>query len=277
MVVELWLSVAHACDAPLAPSELDARLAEAEAAFAGLDIPGFLALSDAIRADVPCLSAVPTPTEAARLHRVEAFRRFGDRDVSAARWFAAARASDPAFVLDPEVAPPGSPLAADWAAIDLSAGRTAPVPEPTEGTLWIDGAQTRERPQVWPSLVQWVGPDDAVRFTHWAPPDEALPEYPAVPPPPEPIGPDPGLEGPRALPLPPRSPRVALAVATSAAAVTTGVVYGVGAVSRSRWADPETPDDELPGLVARTNALAVGSVLGALTTAGLGTALVVTW
>ncbi len=273
MVAELLLSAAWACD-PVAPAALDAELAEAEVSFAALDIEGFLARSDAVRAAVGCLSAVPTPVQVARLHRVEGLRRFGDRELSAVGWLAAARSADPAFTWPPEVAPPGSPLAADSVAVDLASGTTTPLPEPLEGALWVDGAATRDRPAAWPSLVQWVGPDGAVRFTVWGPPDTAVPEYPAVIPPPPPPAPEPP-------PPPPlvtrRSARVPLLVATASTAVVTGAVYGAGAWSRATWADPTTPDAELPGLKARTNALAVGSVLGAAATLGLGVGLAVSW
>ncbi|MEQ1508281.1 MAG: hypothetical protein ABMB14_38980, partial [Myxococcota bacterium] len=76
---------------------------------------------------------------------------------------------------------------------------------------------------------------------------------------------------------PARSARIPLAVATGAAATAAGAAYGGAWATRSRWADPDTPDASLASLEARTNTLSVLSAVGGVAALGLGAALVVSW
>ncbi|MCB9686612.1 MAG: hypothetical protein H6738_08055 [Alphaproteobacteria bacterium] len=281
MVVE-WLALAAwaepeapTCDpaAPITLEVLQADLTSAEQAFADLDIDGFLALSDRVRTEVPCMGEVVPPKVAASLHRVEGLRRFGERDIDDVRSFTAARASDPDHVLPPEIAPPGSQLLADYGAMDIDAGEPVPLAEPIDAVLWIDGVSALERNSARPALAQLVGSDGVVRWTTYAERDADLPAYeaiplpePVLPPPPEPI-----------TVVVHRSPRVPLAVATGATALAAGITYGIGAASKATWNDPETPDGQLAGLKARTNTMAVASTASGVAALGLGAVLVITW
>ncbi|MEQ1504630.1 MAG: hypothetical protein ABMB14_20490 [Myxococcota bacterium] len=253
-----WLAIgwASAC-APTSADDLARELAAAEGALVELDIPAFLARSDAIREEVPCLSEVPPVTVVARLHRVEGLRKFGERDVDAVRAFAAARALDPGYRLPDDLAPAGSPVAQDYLAMDVEAGSTRPVPSPRQGTLYIDGQATTDRPEAWPALVQLVD-GRRVRWSVYRPQHAPLPTYDAVTP-------------------TPATRRAPLVVATAATAAATGVAYGFGRYTRATWADPDTPLDALPALRTRTNVLGIASVAGAVATVGLGAAAVVTW
>lgn len=279
MVVE-WLALAAwadpgGCDPAVPPTVegLATELAAAEQAFADLDIEGFLAISDRVRVEVPCLAEVVPPPVVASLHRVEGLRRFGERDVDDVRSFAAARAADPEHVLPAEMAPPGSQLLADYGAMDIDAGELVRLAEPIDAALWIDGVSALERSSARPALVQLVATDGTVRWTTYAAHDADLPTYEAIPLP-EPV-----------LPPPPdpitvvvhRSPRIPLAVATGATALAAGITYGIGASSRATWSDPETPDADLPSLKARTNTMAVASTASGVAALGLGAMLVITW
>lgn len=276
VVVELMVALARAecgSGAPVGVSGLDQELLKAEGAFVDLDIEGFLATSDRIRAELPCMNEVVPPTVAARLHRVEGLRRFGERDVDDVRAFAAARAADPQATLPPEMAPPGSQLLADFGAMDTSAGDVVPLAEPIEAVLWLDGQVATTRNVGRPTLAQLVGVDGGVRWTSYVAHAAPLPPYEAIPlPEPEP----PPLPEPVTVVVH-RSPRIPLAIATAATVVAAGVTYGVGASSRSAWLDPETPDADLAGLKATTNTMAVVSTASGVAALGLGTLLVVTW
>jgi hypothetical protein len=171
-------SVAAACQA-LTAASLEDRVEAAEEAILLLDIPAFVGVSDELRGNVACVED-PLPADlVARLHRIEGFRRWGDRDPDAARAFAAARAADPDWVVPVELAPEGSPLRRDIFAIEPdSRGRR--VPAPAEGVLWVDGRPSRERPQDRPAVVQLVDGSFA-RWTVYREPDEPLPTYELAP------------------------------------------------------------------------------------------------
>ena len=279
-VAELLLGTALAseCPEPVPPPQVAELLDAAHASFSDLDIEGFIARSDEVRAALPCLETVPEPALVARVHRVEGLRLFGERNVDAVRAFAAARALDPDYAFPPEIAPSGSPILDDYTAMDLSANEPVTLPEPVSGTLWVDGTETRERAGAWPQLVQLLDTEGRPAFTVYLRSGDEVPVYEAVPEPepePEPL-PEPIIE--RVLVEAPRkSPRVPLLVATGASAVATGVMYGVAAGSRATWMNPETPDDQLPGLRARTNTLAVASGITGLATLGLGATVAITW
>jgi hypothetical protein len=263
-----------ACAAPVEPAAVATWLDEAETAFAELDIGTFIARTDAVRAALPCLAAVPPPALVARVHRLEGLRLFGERNVDSVRAFAAARSLAPEYEFPPALVPAGSPILDDWRAMDLAAGAPEQLPEPVEATLFVDGRPSRTRQQNWPALVQLVpagasAPTWTVYLRHHQDP----PAYEAVAPP---LPPPVKLEE---VPLrpPPRGARAPLLLAFGASAVTTGATYGAAWVTREQWADPDTPDDRLPELRARTNALTTTSAAAGLMTVAFGSALVVTW
>lgn len=282
MVASLWLALsaraADCPDGPIAPTRLATILDEAEAAFVDLEIPSFIALTDQVRAAVPCLGGAAEPGLVARIHRAEGLRLFGERNVDAVRAFAAARTLEPDFVFPSEVVPPGSPILDDYSAMDLDAGEPETLPEPLVGLVLVDGRPTRERSQTWPALVQLLpaagaAPEASIYLRH----DEPPPFYPSVPiPVSEP--PDDALAGTMPVPLgPPIRPRMPLLVATGTSAVLGSVLYGAAWATRSTYLDPETPDTKLPQLRARTNGFTVASAASGAALLGLGAALAVTW
>ena len=283
---------AAACPDPATEAALVEHLAAAEAAFSDLDIEAFIAKSDAMRAAIPCLAEIPTPAVVARVHRLEGLRAFGERDVSAVRAFAAARALAPDHVFAPEIVPPNSPILEDYLAMDLAAGDLEAMPEPLQGALYVDGRPTRDRPTAWPALIQLVDGEKPAWSTYLDH-DKPLPAYdlaptpapvpapvPAPAPVPEaPLGPSP-VAGPVPAGPAARDPwrrRAPLFIAAGTAATATGVMYGLAARARSVYFDPDTPDRDLAGLKAQTNGLAVASGVAGLAALGCGAGIAITW
>lgn len=263
MAAEGWLWLAVAWAAPPEPGatcpsggvaveQVDAWLAEAEEAFADLDIERFLARSDRVRAALPCVDRVLPSRVAARLHRSEGLRRFGERRVDSVRSFAAARALEPDYVFDPHLVPPGNPILDDYAAMDLSAADPERLPLPERGALYVDGVRTRHRARAWPAVVQLVEAGDAATLTAWVEHHQEVPSYPA-----------------RSTWTPPRR---RLALATGVVAASAGAAWVGAQLSHAAW-----DDLGLDHLRHRTNGFTVAAGVAGVAAAGLGTALVVTW
>jgi hypothetical protein len=255
-----WGAEPPACpDGRVTAQAVDGWLAEAEEAFADLDIDGFLARSDRVRAALPCIDRVVPTRVAARLHRTEGLRRFGERQVDSVRAFAAARALEPDYTFDPRVVPPGNPILEDYAAMDLTAADPEDLPEPRRGTLYVDGLRTRERAQAWPAVVQVARPGRQAVLTALVEHHQPVPSYPT----------ESSRRG---------ATTVALGLATGAAAITSGAALTAAWLSYDAWSDPaETHPDRLDALRNRTNTMSAASGVGAACAVGLGTALVVTW
>jgi hypothetical protein len=177
-MLALLATVAQACVALDAASLAD-RLDDAEQALLVLDIPGFVAATDALREQIACVEDALPAELVARVHRLEGFRRWGDREPDAALAFAAARAADPDWTVPEELAPLGSPLRRDVLAVEPARGGER-VPAPAEGVLWIDGRPSRQRPTDRPAVVQLVDGSFA-RWTVYRDPEEPLPTYEVAP------------------------------------------------------------------------------------------------
>lgn len=93
------------------PPSMDAAATRALAAYERLDEDGLRAEAEALRSEVECLSAPPTPAQAARVHLVVAIDAWlqGDREAAVAA-FRGALAAEPGFALDPALVPSGNEL-----------------------------------------------------------------------------------------------------------------------------------------------------------------------
>jgi hypothetical protein len=252
------MAQASSCEEPTSAQQLQHLLEQAEHAFIELYIETFLARTDEVRARLPCLGEVPPAALVARIHRNEGLRMFGERDVNSVRAFAAARALDPDFRFPADMVPPDSPIQSDWEAMDLAAGWSVLLPEPAQGTVFVDGSATRVLPRAWPALVQLVGDSHSPQLTVYLYSDQSAPDYPA-------------RERAR------MSTRVPLLITTSATAITAAAAYGGAWRTRSLWNDPETDETRLSTLRSRTNVLTSTSVVVGLLSVASGTLLVVTW
>lgn len=254
----LWIGLARAaeadCPAPVDTGDLERAVAEAEAAFASLEVEALKAATDRLHALLPCLVDPLTRQLAADVHRYLGVRAFGDRDPAAPTYFAAARAIDPDRRFPPSLVPAGNPLLEAWTAIDPATRTVEHAPPPAAGTLQFDARTTLERPTSWPTLFQRLDADGAVVETAYLLPADPLPAYPV------------------AEPSPPRPPRARgpLLAGAVAAGVTTAALYGLAGASHAAFEDPTTPRRDLGRLRDRTNGLVVASAVGALATVSLG-------
>ena len=263
-------AVASGCE-PTSVAAVEIALTEAEAAFAGLDIEGFLAQSEAVRELLPCLVEPASAALAAHVLRVEGVRAFGERSVDAVRWFAAARAIDPVYRYSDSIAPQGSPLLDDYYAMEVAAGGEAPLPAPLTGVVRVDGVDGAPRPTAWPALVQWIDGDGRVAWTVLVRHGEPLPVYPLAP------APLVAAEAGAAAPVVTAARGRWLGVGAGAAAVATAGLYAGAALTRRTWNDPATPDAQLDALKARTNGLVVASGVTGAVAVGLGVGVAARW
>lgn len=179
MVLLLWAATLAlgACEERRSYDDLVAAVADAESAYADLDLTTFHDASVQITETLACLSDLLSPPLAARIHRIAGLTaRMKELPDDARLAFVAARSLDPRFRFPTE-----SPVTADYLAIPLVVGRNTPVPVPQTGSLYFDGRQGLERPAAWPTLFQRLDGDGSLVATAVLWPEDPLPEYPVAP------------------------------------------------------------------------------------------------
>lgn len=259
-------------------AELTETIEEAQRALERLEPDAFVAATARLDTLVPCLAEPLSRHLAAEIHRTKGIRAVSERDPGASRFFAAARALEPAYKLPSSLIPEGHPVRTEYAAFDLTTGGFEPLPPPAEGTLTLDASPKLYRPTSWPTIAQYLGADGSVRFTAYLEPAAPVPEYPVASsstPPPTIGDPVPAPVPAPPPPPPPRSSKVPLAVATGASAVLTGVLLGLAADASARFADLDTPDEDLLALRSRANSLVVASAFTGAAGLGFGVGFVV--
>lgn len=253
-----------ACPAPSSLTDFEAVMGEAEAALSRLDVGTFKALIEGAETMLPCLDK-PVPTRlAANYHRVYGIRAYGNRDPIAARAFAAARHLEPAYQFSKSLLPEGNPIRTEYEKTAYTERATEPLDRPETGAIYVDGVPSAERPISWPAVVQWVDGTDAVRFTDYLLPGEALPQYPVYVPP----------------EIPDPKPPGGLIAATVVAGLGSGALYGVALAQEARYKDTENnpvPDENLDSLRRTTNTLVIASAVTATAAVGMGVTVVVAW
>ena len=269
MILSLLLVAAQAgaaCEGRVPTSEIYANIEAANAAFADLDIEGFRARVAEVAGDLPCVRDPVDGHLSAEVHRLLGLRAAAEDDrIRAKEAFAAARSIEPDYRFPEHVIPPGSPVLEVYTALPLDSRRTTAVPTPAEGRLHFDGRPTVARPSGWPTLLQIYDAQGAVKQTEYLLPSDPMPAYPVpieVPPPPPP---------------PPRPARVPLLAAAGTAVIATGAMSIAGLATTARYNDLSTPDERLPTLRRRSNALAWAAGGGLVVSVALGAAVVVTW
>lgn len=253
-----------ACDRRVDVAAWAGHLADAERAYAALDVDAYGRAMDEAVIELPCLAGPVDPALAARWHRLQGLRLFlAKQRPRAVAAFGAARALDPGYTFAEDLVPAGHPIRVDYGAMDLASLRNERVGEPLSGELRFDGMPGVLRPADRPTVVQVLGPDGVVASTAWIEPADPMPAYVARPP-------------PRARRV---DPRVAVGAGTGAAAIGAGVLYVAGARDAERFAayDAFRSQGELDALRAQANGQVVASAaLGVLAIAGAAT-LVVVW
>lgn len=149
---------------PSTPDQVEGSAREAVKAFAAMDAEAFSLAHEELREGVACLSAAPSPEQAAVVHLAEALASFQAKDT--AQVLAALQAmqeSDPGSTLSADVAPVGGPL--HGRAVEASALPPAPRVHHElrrSYTLVVDGRSTAEIPTSRSSLVVVVAPGGQV-------------------------------------------------------------------------------------------------------------------
>lgn len=234
-------------------------LEDAEAAFARLDLEGFQAATDEAATLVPCLEATLSREQAARYHRVQGLRAWLVRDLDRSRLaFLAARAIQPDWRFPVELVPEDHPTREAYMALPLEELVTAPVDVPDGARLVVDGRVSTLRPVNLPAVLQLQDELGGLRWSVYAGPGEALPDWPQ------------DLAAGRD-----RHPwRIPLVAGSAGSAALSGVLVALAAGSAARYHDADTPVEALDGLRTRTNGLLVASAAagGLALGAGVGAA-----
>jgi hypothetical protein len=272
------------CTETTSTQDLVTAMEKAEGAFADVDLPGFKAATDGVRALLPCM-AEPIPRNViATVHRMQGMRAFVDREPDqSTQAFAAARAIEPGYRFPEMLVPAGHPMLRDYEAIPVDDAPVISVAPPLSGYLQFDGRSGTDRPTGWPTVVQLVGADGAIAETAYAWPADPLPDYEPAPGGkvgrPSTVATGPGTVGPS-----PEAPSSAgggvgvsipLAIAGGAAVITSAVLYGVAAGASGQYHDETTPYGDLDQLRGRTNGLQAASVGVGVAALGVGVTAVV--
>jgi hypothetical protein len=169
-----------ACLKPSSVTEIDARLDEAERAWAGLEPEAFsTAIDDAVLL-LPCLAEVAPPTFAARYHRLLALRTWGTGDVERASWsMLAARTLDPTYAFPDEVLAPDHELRKAYETITPALGPTRRPARPRGGSMTFDGLGPDE-PLDRTTIAQLTDANGQLQ-TRLLRPGDPLPPYIPVP------------------------------------------------------------------------------------------------
>jgi hypothetical protein len=261
-------AVAADCPSPVTPAEVAARTDDAQLAWATLDEDGFIEIVDALPAQIGCLDGVLDPAQAAAAHRMLALRAFLSDDEAATRASVqAATLADPGYRLSDRIAPEGGKL---WRLYDEASKQAAPKTRaldlPDGWTTWVDGAQTADRAQGLPAVVQIGASADDLRWTGLVPYDGTL----SLPD----LGRGPGGATDLDAPPPPsakaRSSNTPLWVAAGTSGAVAAGLFGASAGLRGSF-----DNDPSKGKYTAVNATFLGSMGMTALTGGLVTAALV--
>lgn len=263
LVLAAGIARAAECDAPADLADFSTATRAGETAFAEMNLPGLTDARAEALSVVPCLQQ-PVPVGVAadfhRLMALSAFTRGDERQVLTE--FHAARRLVPGYEVPDDVAPPGHPLMDLYAASrDADEGALQSAVPPVGGHVIVDGVRGALRPEGSSSLIQAFGSDGVWIESRFVDAGDATPAWGPLP-----------LEVAQA-----RRRRVLFGSLTGASALTTAGLYTFAWVSRGDFDDPTTPDDQLPLLEARTNALSAGAAVAGAVSLGFGTLTVLTW
>lgn len=256
-----------------------ARVAQAsgqvEHAFSTLDDAAFDAAAAELAEQLPCVRAVLTPVDAARVHRAQALVAFvgGDASGSGRAW-GAVRALQPAWEPSASLLPADHPARRLWE--QAQPGARAHTLGAHPGGEWlVDGAPAAAVPAERAFVLQGVDAAGGVVHSgyHWSP--ATLPVLSAPP-----VG-EPQAAAPTAAVAPAGRRKGALAAWGTAGGLALGSAgaLAVGLSAREAFtAEGASERDDLESLARRANVgigAGVGLGAGALAAAGVGVAL--TW
>jgi hypothetical protein len=278
------------CDRPFALAELETVLLDAEEA-AGRNGELFAAAAGYGRQALPCLAAVVSTEQAARIHRMVGLHSLVQGQRDQALWaFGASHRLQPDFAFSDEVFSASHPITKLYAeAANLPELVVFTAPQVGSGARF-DGLESWERAGSTATLLQQVDSAGGVIASYYLWPEDPIPlielerllaEAPPVePPPPEPVSalvePVPAADlrmgrvrDPSAL----RPPLLAVAGASALAAGVSAIAAGAVAAD---YRNNEHSLAELDQLKARNNTLvyAAGGLGAVAVGAGVGVAFV---
>jgi hypothetical protein len=230
--------------------EVEAALAEAEAAYMAKDREGVHAKVMTAMERLACANEAVGPSAAARVHRAVGLDAFLSRDDARAREaFAAAKAVEPTYQLSPVLAPEGGALRTTYGAASAGTGTTTLAP--AEGVkVRVDGTSTNTRPTERPAVIQAFDGSNRVLDGGWYRGADAitLPSAPVV----AAVGPAPG-------PPKPKGPNRPFLYAAIGSAVAGGAMYAAAWAENDAYTGsvPETESDA--SIRAANNGLTVGA------------------
>ncbi len=156
---------APGCEAPVAGDALQAQMAAAEAGWRSMDAEAFVEGVTDVNVSLACLYEVLLPEEIVRYYQLQGLAAFQSGNSEAAdAWFTAARSLDPDAELPEGLVRSGHPARTRYEQVAPVAG-VAWLPPPTEGSLWIDGAESLEAPTARAYLFQRLDGQGALAQT----------------------------------------------------------------------------------------------------------------
>ncbi len=179
-------ALAEPCAESAFAPDLQAALRRADEAFVGMDRDAFHDAVAEVDASLACQAEPVVALDVAALHRVHGYLAFldGEQAVALASFYAL-RATMPRADLPVDVAPSGHPLRVLFDDAASYSRATVPLPPPAYGWIAIDGRPATRAPAERPFVWQRFDGSGAVLETARLLPG-AIPEYPLLPPPPEP-------------------------------------------------------------------------------------------
>jgi hypothetical protein len=189
----------------------------------------------------------------ARIHRLQGLRYFVLREPEKAiTAFGAARSIEPSYRFPESLVPAGNPVLADYGAIDVTAERPTAVVSPATGHIQFDGRPGTSRPSLFPTIFQRFDDQGVVVDSKYLWPADALPTY------------DVAKSGAAAIVEPGTAPRRGAAwpwfAGAGAAALASGLMYGLAVEAAGTYRDPRTGYDDLDGLRREANGLSIGAI-----------------
>jgi len=251
----IWTARAHAQCEELVTSDALAEQAEvAEQALAAADADAYRTAHDTMVGMVPCLGRMLSTPTAAELHRTGGVRAFLDRDLERARIrFAAARLLDPDYEWPDALLPPSHPIRTAYMEESLR-GRMFDVPKrPRRGVVAVDGRIGEGRLEGLPATFQLIDNNGEAELSVLLDPFDDFPTYPQAA---------------------SRSVRPTT-IASIAAAVGAGVLFGAAWNARQKYNDLDTPYEELDSRRAQVIGFTIGSIAFGGIAVGTGVAAVV--
>ena len=259
-----------ACDLPSTAVDVIESSENSASAYENADLTGFMTTTSELEAKLACLQEPLPRNVIAGVHRMMGLRAFVDQKPEKAQQaFGAARSIESAYRFPETMVPPGHPIMSAYEALDVSEPVTKDVPTAENGYFQFDGRPTQSRPISLPTVVQLFNAEGAVEVSAYIWPEDGMLDYeqgtPTLAP-----GVSPVVVDGR-----PKGPNLPLAVGAGAAALLSGVAYGLASSAQGQFNDPAASYDDGAALRSKTNTFIIVSGGAGAAAVGLGVGAVV--